>query len=66
MRERKTSFLCLKEINEKTFAQEWVYYLLNKNDNSHKNEALKWQDKRTLTLVEGQNRISRILMHKSQ
>ena len=27
----------------------------NKDDNIHKSEALKWKDKRTLTLVECQN-----------
>ena len=34
--------------------------VLNKDGNIHKSEALKWKDKRTLTLVECQNRISRI------
>ena len=38
---------------------------INKDDNIHKGEALKWKDKRTFTLVECQNLISGILKHKS-
>ena len=29
--------------------------ILNKDDNIQKSEALKWKDKRTLAVVEGQN-----------
>ena len=37
---------------------------INKDDNIHKSEALKLKDKRTLTLVECQNLISRILIYE--
>ena len=44
------------------FVCEWVQcvYDINKDDNIHESEALKWNDKRTLTLVECQNVISKI------
>ena len=33
-------------------------YLKNKDENIHKSKALKWNDKRTLTLVECQDKLT--------
>ena len=43
-----------------------VQRLKSKDDNIHESEALKRKDKQTLTLVECQNSINRILMYKSK
>ena len=32
-----------------------IEFHINKDDNIHESEALKWKDKRTLTLIEFQN-----------